>query len=105
MPRILSTDVIRKANASSGFFFFQPEAMRFFRSRVSSVAYRGDGGTYFVTSERFNERSPRRFTVRAASDDGRIDTVGEFQAYRSRRVAHEAARLLADGAVASEVSP
>lgn len=44
------------------------------------------GGAFFVTSEAFNVFLPRRFTVRYALD-GKVDTVGKFQAFADRRTA------------------
>lgn len=85
---------IREANRRAGLFFFSPDTMRFFRSRVGREVY---GGRFFVTSEQFDDSSPRLYSVRRANDDGSIDTASEFQGYTSgaeaRLAAHELARL------------
>lgn len=84
-------DDIRRANEDAGQHWFQPAAMRFFRSRVSDGVY---GNGYFVSSERGPDMA-RRYTVRKALPDGSIDQVGEFQQYASRSGAHAAARKAA----------
>lgn len=84
-------DVIR-ANQAAGQHFFDPATLRFFRSRCGRELY---GGLYFVTSEQFDAHAPRLYTVRKARADGRIETVGEFQQYRSGAAARMAALRLA----------
>lgn len=86
---------IKRANKELGHHWFSPDTMRFFSSRVLREVY---GGRYFVTSEQFypvlGEAYARRYTIRVAADDGSIDTVGEFQAYKTARAAKAAARKL-----------
>ena len=88
---------IKAANAAAGLHFFQPGAMRFFRSKVESPVIEG---RVFVTSEQFVDHEgnadPRTFTVRRASDDGSIDTPSGFQAYSGLRAALAGARACAD---------
>ena len=93
----LSINDIERAceTASPSNHFFEPQAKRFFRSRIGSNVYQGPGGIYFVTSEQFigsnGYRAERMFTVRQfrqwreiREKDGRevscvsIDTVGQF---------------------------
>ena len=79
---------IKAANTGRG--FFQPSAMRYFRSRVSSRIYpRPHGGAYFVTSER-ELNAPRLYTVREATPDGRCHTAPglTFQCFSTARAAH-----------------
>jgi len=71
--------------------WFDPSSMRFFRSRVGDAVY-GDGGNFFVSSEQFDDRSPRLYTVRVAYDDGSIDEVGKFQQYPTYGEAVRAAK-------------
>ena len=90
---------IKAANEAAGHYWFTPDAMRWFRTRVSGGVI---GGRYFVTSEQFvpydGPPEPRRYTVRRANDDGSIDTVGEFQAYETAAQARAAAyNALASG--------
>ena len=86
---------IRAADDARGGHFFERGAMRFFGSRAPKSGYRGlDGRVYFVTSEQFDEFSPRLYTVRAQKPDGSIDTIGKFQGYETARSASAAARRL-----------
>ena len=76
--------------------FFDPEAMRFFNSRIGKVL-RIDSNTYrIITSERF-EDEPRRYTVREFSimhNSVRTNSVSEFQEYATRE---EAIKHIKDG--------
>lgn len=86
------TDQIRTANLNSGGYFFSPDTLRFFRSRIHDEVY---GGRFFVTSEQ-DYGHDRLYTVRVVKDDYSIATVGEFQQYASRSAAHAAARRYAE---------
>lgn len=102
IPRYRTLDDIKERNRRLGHCWFEPATMRFFSSRVQSTIYpTADGRAYFVSSERNTHRSVtegrRLYTVRIAQPDGEIDTVGEFQQYRTGRAAHAAARRLAEG--------
>ena len=90
-----SIEQIKHANKERGQHFFSRGTLRFFHSRIGSKVHRGPGGIYFVTSEQFDERSPRLYTVRRFEPvSAEVDTVGEFQQYACARHAHsEAARL------------
>ena len=78
-------DDVRKANADAGHYFFEPGALQFLRSRIGNTLY---GGRYFITSEQFvgsdHVAAPRRYTVREVTDEGHIETVGEFQQFSTR---------------------
>ena len=75
-----------------------------FRSRLCQDIYPTDGynstghGAYFVTSEQFTDGrgyvAARRYTVRHAAPNGKIDTVGNFQAYATRYQAKKEAQRL-----------
>lgn len=95
MRPLRTLDDIKARNAWAGNHWFTPDTMRWFRSRVSETVYPipATGGAFFVTSERNDMGDhPRLYSVRYASRDGRIHTVGEFQGYRSSGGAHGAAR-------------
>lgn len=75
--------------------WFSASAMRFFNSRTAQTAVVKDGKAYFVSSEQFDYSSPRLFSVRVydfATDD--IDTVGEFQEYKTAYLAEKAIKQL-----------
>lgn len=83
-------DVKLAAKYGESRFWFSPETMRFFASRVGHKAWTdGEGGAYFVTSERAWGEGPRLYSVRYRTPEGRISTVGTFQGFasggRSRR--------------------
>lgn len=88
---------IKAANRAAGQHFFDPDTMRFFRSRMLRGVI---GGRFFITSEQYvdseGNADPRRYTVRVVDDAGHVDTVGEFQAYATPAAARAAARKLAD---------
>ena len=94
---------IEKANEDKGGYFFSQDTMNFFRSRVNYPSYCGPGGIYFVTSERYVNRFlgtslPRCYTIRKFNPEtGDIDTVSEFQEFKTRGRAHRQAANLADG--------
>ena len=85
---------IQDANKQSGRFFFDPAAMRGFRSRVHNAVY---GGCAFVTSEQFAFRGrvdPREYRVRVAMADGSIKSL-DFR-FKNRSVAHDNAKWLGE---------
>ncbi len=71
-------DVIA-ANESIGAHWFDRSSMRFFKTKIES---RLICGHRFITSEKGPDEV-RRYTVRDARPDGTIDTVGDFQGYRT----------------------
>ncbi len=79
---------IKQANANAGQHWFSPDTMRYFNSRVLAGVI---GGRYFVTSERYDDGTPRLYTIRVANEDGTIDTVGDFQGYETADSAKRAA--------------
>lgn len=94
---------LEERNARAGGHWFKPDTMRFFRSRVLSPAFeRPDGTVYFATSERCPWGDhPRLYSVRIMRPDGSVDTVGEFQGYRSRSGAIVAAERIARSGAAT----
>jgi len=91
MTRFTTMSDVRAANKAIGHHWFTSGAMRFFRSRVGTTLY---GGRYFVSSEQFDNRSPRLYTIREARPDGSITTVGTFQEYESDDAARAAIKRL-----------
>ena len=80
--------------------FFDQGAMRFFDSRLAEYgALLADGSVLFVTSERFDYKTPRRYTVRLQNPDGRMttktDPVLKFQQFDDSTSAWRALRKLA----------
>lgn len=107
---------IKTAMINTGSHFWDKDAMRFFNSRASGNVYPTPFGTFFVTSERQDYTTARRYTVRFiaatevqtvyTSPDGteypmahdRLDLVDTsadaFQRFASASGAHNAAANL-----------
>ena len=79
--------------------WFDAVALRFFRSRFSEAAVQHDGGYLFVSSERFDHKTPRFYSVRFCDADGNIETIGDFQEYKSGRQAWAAILRMVKGAI------
>lgn len=93
---------IKRAAENAGSHWFSPTALRFFSSRISRRVYPVPNGALFISSEQFRpfrgEDGPRLYSVRSCTCDGRVDTVGDFQQYRTREAAHNAAaKMQRDG--------
>jgi hypothetical protein len=91
---------LKTVSHATGGHFFDTGAMRFFDSRVGGFILRNDDTSgYFVTSERYDYKSPRLYTVRRYSlvtrEDGSpwvdIETVGDFQDWETLKLAQTAA--------------
>lgn len=81
---------VKKANKAAGQFWFSPNTLRFFDSRIESELL---GGEFFVTSEhRPGDR--RKFSVRRVTPDAHIENVGEFYAYATLAAALKAINAL-----------
>lgn len=75
--------------------WFDRDTMRFFSCRLPDDNSPLIGGRYFVSSEQNSGvYDPRLYTIREALSDGKVETIGEFQGYSTRREAERAAREL-----------
>lgn len=102
--RWLDVSEMEYINSRHGKFFFASETMKFFKSKVYGVVkarikVRLDnwrtlpvsGKAVFITSEKCDNET-RLYTVRLFNvKTGAVDTVGEFQQYRTLRAARRAA--------------
>ena len=94
MPWFYTVRSLRAYSLENGSHWFSAGAIRFFNSRFGRRVY---GGRYFVSSERFDHKSPRRYTVRMVRPGGDVQTVGAFQGFGSSRAAVRYIRaILAD---------
>ncbi len=87
---------IKAHNQNNGYYFFNENTMRGFRSRVHSDVY---GGCVFVTSEKhvtWRTEYPRAYTVRIITINGDIKTIGEFQGFDTRYSAHAHAKWVGE---------
>ena len=74
--------------------WFDPDTLRFFGSRLPSVAYETTAGLLFISSELDFDRVRRYYNVRRQKVNGDIETVGKFNDYRTRAEALNAIREL-----------
>jgi hypothetical protein len=84
-------EVIQRYDAEGGphRHWFDEGTMRFFKTKLSSDAYEGPGGVYFVTRET-NWSNVTKCSVRQLVGPGDIETRGDFHAYtvgKARRMA------------------
>lgn len=89
--------MIQRKNEAAGQHFFDAASMRFFNSKVLPYTYEGEGGVFFITSERFGTSTPEMFTVREFHPEtGRVETFGEFNVLTEGR-AKQIARAASQG--------
>jgi hypothetical protein len=89
---------IRACNARHGHHWFERGTMRFFDSQVGRSVYQGPGGVFFMSSEKYSESMPRKFSVRKFNPrDCSVDTIGPFGGYPSSVQAAAEAKRLARG--------
>jgi hypothetical protein len=77
---------IEGLNAALGDYFFSPDTMRYFNSKVyDDIVHIENQGIGFITSERdhsYLDRQPKRlYTVRMMTLDGQIKKLSEFQQF------------------------
>lgn len=85
----IQTIDIRDVIAKHQGHWFDADTMRFFKTRLPSVAYQVGDRVLFVTSEK-GPNGIRLCTIREQLEDGSIRTVGDFQAYYTRLQAFRA---------------
>lgn len=88
-------DIVRANGNSTQHHFFDQGATRFFRSRYPQTGIVKDNKAYFATSEQFDYKSPRLYTVRVCDmATGIVDTIGEFQQYQTSAQANAAIKRI-----------
>jgi hypothetical protein len=86
---------IRSEMMADGSHWWDRGSMRFFGTRVLGGVFQGEGGIYFVTSEK-PPHGPRKYNVRQYDPETReVDTVGDFCQYNDARTAKREAERLA----------
>lgn len=83
---------LKATNKANGNFWFDPDTMRFWRSKIHGGIRREK---YFITSEDDFSRTRRLFSIRTFNAQGEIDTIGKFQAYATLTEAVEALKEIA----------
>ena len=82
---IANIELVARRNGS---LFFDKSAMRFFKSRILGDVHITEKASYFITSECFGNGFPRCYTIRALNrETAMIETVGEFQQFKTSRSA------------------
>ena len=79
---------VKRINARTGHFFFKPDTMRFFKSKVNpnEMLYKDK---YFITSET-NPSGETRFTIREFNaESGDVHTIGDFHKFPTRKEAED----------------
>ena len=104
-------DEVKRRSEKNAKYFFTPDTMRFFSSRVLELAWQKGGSNdpsykikdiYFITSEADSsiykhQGSNRAFTVRKSTSDGSIETIGKFQEHATKRDAQKAIHEIVKG--------
>lgn len=89
-----SIEEIRDANQRAGFYFFEPDTMRFFAGRVREQGI--IGGRFFVHSTKACFRDyRRRYHVGVVADTGDIENIGPRDGFDTAARARRWARALA----------
>ena len=88
---MLEAKAIYKATGSH---FFDKDTIEFWGSKIESELYKN---RCFITSENNFDSTARFYTVRRFSEDFKsIDTIGEFQAYKTKEEAQAAIKTITD---------
>jgi len=102
LSSIWTAEGLKKAVRKTGSYFFEPDTMRFFNSRLAPFVLHTERGLLFITSEQFVSYYPsyrkdhRQYTLRILHEDGEISEIGEFQQYDTLRQAKSAAKKYAE---------
>lgn len=94
------SDVRDYYERNNGGNWFDKDTLKFWGCRLPKVAYETNAGLLFVTAEDDFSRTCKRYSIRRQLVTGKIETVGEFQRYRTRAEAISAIRELHNGASA-----
>ena len=84
---------VKRAAAEHGSFWFDAPTMRFFRARVMPKVWNTPAGPAFISSEQYDEDSPRCYTVRVVNFSPRFSIRKYpgtlFMQFKSVNVARE----------------
>lgn len=81
------SEVIRADETNHG-HWFSTDTQRFFKSRWDAYAYKQKGFYFWVSSEKFNDSTPRKYTIRfACCNCMSIHDISGFQAFATKREA------------------
>jgi hypothetical protein len=91
-PTLRSMADVVRFNEETGHHFFEPDTLRFFRSRIGETLY---GRRFFTTSEKGPDMV-RAYSVRFIGPDSHIGDVGGFQSFDTSAKARRVAAACAD---------
>jgi len=75
---------IKQQHRDAGGHFFDTQSMRFFNSRIGGIVKSDLKYIYFVTSEQFDDNSPRLYTARMFDKKTHmIEDASEFQQFKT----------------------
>ena len=78
---------VKEANKIINHYFFSKSTMQFFKSKISSGIIHKNNKMYFISSEQMQYsdgfREDRKYTIRIVSENGEVNTIGEFQQFKS----------------------
>lgn len=80
---------IKRKNEAINNYFFEKDALLFFDCIIEPEVYQTEKGTMFITSEQYDQNTPRLYTVRRATEEGIIETYSVFQQFNSKAQAVE----------------
>ena len=79
---------VKSIVTANGGYFFNKDTMNFFGTKIETSVFKNG---CFVTSEDNYDKTKRLYTVRRFNGKS-IDTIGDFQQYKTKESAREAAR-------------
>jgi hypothetical protein len=99
LSSVYSENQLKEFSKQSAYpYYFSADTMRFFNSRLLSDFHHTNDGIIFITSEKFDYKSPRLYSVRLMTENGNVKNLSEFQEfaypYQARKFAKEEAKRL-----------
>ena len=93
---------VKSASLAAGSHWFEPDSMRFFRTRLPLLGKMDDGGRVWFVSSEAPRSGNRKYSVRVfIPQTGSVQTHGTFHSYASSRDAQRAV----DTAIAAGIGP
>ena len=78
------TSIKKLATDGKSPYFFNPDTMRFFSSKVYKYVKKIDKGYLFLTSEVFGDE-PRHYAVRFIDFNGSIETIEKYHSLKDAK--------------------
>ena len=95
----LTIGAIKEINRKKGQYWFSPNTMRFFKSKVPDDHMPLVKNRFFISSEK-SPWDKRKYTIREfIGKTGSVETFGEFQFYNSKESAQRVLKKLMEGKI------